>query len=141
MAGDLAALYQQQVRSWARKVRNDHRLARPVLTITRASPTCGSSLTLDLICADGRITEVGWRARACTLGMASTGVFVTVAPGMALEEILRVGLDLERLLDRHDVSFDDRWSDLEMFQAARSFPSRHSSILLPFAIAAEAARS
>jgi len=137
IAGDLRALYQEKVRLWAAKVRNDRRLVHPDMTIDRTSPVCGSSLTLDFICNSGRVAQLGWRARACTLGMASTACFVALAPGRELADILEAGAQLARLLEGEDSAFHDGWSELEMFRAARGYPSRHGSILLPFAIARE----
>jgi NifU-like protein involved in Fe-S cluster formation len=137
----VTALYQDGIRLWARKVRNDRRLPRPDWTIAKTSRVCGSRLTLDLTFENDRIAHIGWMARACTLGMASTAIFVEAAPGLTLAEIEAVGQKLRRLLDGEDVTFDARWEALALFQAARHFPSRHGSIMLPFAVAAEAAEA
>ncbi|WP_029056928.1 iron-sulfur cluster assembly scaffold protein [Stappia stellulata] len=129
---DLAALYQERVRHWAARVRNDRRLSHPAITVTKNSPICGSALTLD-VRADGRtLVELGYRVRACTLGMAATAVVVANGAGKPVEEILSAGKTLRRLLAGEDVDFPPPWNALEMFVAARSFQSRHGSILLPF---------
>jgi len=137
--GDLDALYQARVRNWARKVRNDARLVPADLTVSRTSPLCGSTLALD-IRHDGRlVTALGYRARACTLGMASTAVVVAKAPGQSFAEIGEAGAQLAALLAGVDVNFADYWAELGMFTAARAFPTRHGSIMLPFDALAEAA--
>lgn len=138
MDADLASLYRDHVRMWARKVHKDRRLAKPDVTLARTSRACGSRLTLDLIFKNDHLFDIGWMARTCTLGMASTAVFVASAPGLSLEEIQAVGCELSRLLEGNDMRFDARWKALTMFCAARDFPGRHSSILLPFAINADA---
>lgn len=140
MEKGLTALYQDNIRLWARKVRNDRRLAHADVSINRSSPVCGSRLTLDFAFETDRIADLGWMTRACILGMASTAIFVHAATGLTLGEIGTVGDQLRGLLAGEDVTFDDRWEALLLFCAARDFPSRHASIMLPFAIAAEARR-
>lgn len=135
---DLAALYQRDLRDWAAQVRADRRLVPADASITRTSRTCGSSVTLDIRRDGGRILELGWRTRACTLGMASTAVVMRNAPGQSLAEVAQVAEALRRLLAGEDVSFPRPWQDLARFTAARSFPARHNSIMLPFEALIEA---
>lgn len=140
-AGDLDALYQRRLRDMAAKVRNDRRLVSADISVTRTSRTCGSSVTLD-VCRDGDlIGALGWRVRACTLGMAATAIVVQQAPGQNFDAAAGVAETLRRLLAGEDMVVPDRWRDLAMFVAARGFPSRHGSIMLPFDALAEAART
>lgn len=142
MTGDaeLAALYQRELRDWAAQVRNDKRLASPKASVTRNSRTCGSSVTLDIQHDGDRILELGWRTRACTLGMASTAIVVRNALGLSFPDVAEAGGMLRRVLAGEDVSFPKRWENLASFTAARNFPSRHTSIMLPFEALAEASR-
>ncbi|MBL6431194.1 MAG: iron-sulfur cluster assembly scaffold protein [Alphaproteobacteria bacterium] len=117
---DLAALYQDRVRHWAARVRNDRRLSHPAITVTKSSPLCGSALTFD-VRADGRtLVELGYRVRACTLGMAAAAVVVANGPGTPVADILFAGQMLRRLLAGEDVHFQLRGTR-EMFVAARAF--------------------
>lgn len=136
---DIGRLYEETVREWARKTRNDARLIPADLTLRRTSPVCGSAVTLDIRHDQGRITALGYQARACTLGMASTAVVIAKAPGCNFSEINEIGTKLAGLLGGEDVRFPEGWSALEMFVAARSFKTRHGSILLPFQVLEEAA--
>lgn len=138
---DLSALYQRGLREMAAQVRNDRRLVPADISVTRTSRTCGSSITID-VCRNGNlISDLGWRTRACTLGMAATAVMVQGATGQSFEAVEEIAGMLRKLLQGDDVSFPNRWKALEMFVAARSFPSRHGSIMLPFDALAEAART
>lgn len=135
---DLAALYQDRVRHWAARVRNDRRLSPADFTVTKKSPVCGSALTLDVRAQGRTIQELGYRVRACTLGMASAAVVVATAPRRPVEETLAAGQVLRKLLAGEEVTFPAPWEALEMFVAARDFPTRHGSILLPFEALTEA---
>lgn len=129
---ELAALYQPRIRELAARVRNDKRLENPNFTVACRSPVCGSTLTLDVSCTGDMIVEFGWRSRACTLGMASTAIFVKAGVNQTSKQIADAGEALEQLLSGEDITFNERWSSLLLLKAARDFPSRHRSILLPF---------
>ncbi len=135
---DLAALYQRGLRDLAAKVRSDKRLVPADISVTRTSRTCGSIVTLDIRREADKITALGWRTRACTLGMAATAIVVQQATGREFSGIVEIGHLLRRLLSGEDIIFPEPWRELEMFAAARGFPTRHSSILLPFEIISEA---
>lgn len=136
---DLAALYTRGLRDIAARVRVDKRLVPADVSVTRTSRACGSSVTLD-ICRDGStITTLGWRTRACTLGMAATALVVAHVPGRTFEELAEVAVLLRRLLAGEDVLFPAPWHDLAMFATAQDLPARHGSIMLPFDALAEAA--
>lgn len=137
---DLNALYQRELREMAAKIRADKRLVPADISISRTSPICGSSVTID-IRRDGEfIRELGWRTRACTLGMAATATVVQAAIDQNFKAVKEIAAMLRRLLQGEDVTFPARWQALEMFAAARTFPNRHGSIMLPFEALAEASR-
>ncbi|NKC05438.1 iron-sulfur cluster assembly scaffold protein [Brucella haematophila] len=136
---NLAALYQERVRYWAAKVRNDRRLVDPEITITRTTPLCGSLLTLDVKQDSGTILALGYKARACTLGMASAAIVIEKAPGVSFSELREVQRILGNLLVGENVIFPVFWEELAIFSAAQAFPTRHGSIMLPFDVLNEAA--
>lgn len=135
---ELAALYQPQIRELAARMRNDKRLSSPHNTVTCRSPVCGSTLTLDVCWTVGAVCALGWRSRACSLGMASTAIFVASAIGQTPSQIKTAGMELKTLLSGEDTVFSEPWTTLSVFSAARGFPTRHGSILLPFEALAHA---
>ena len=128
----LAALYQPRIREFSARVRADRRLEAPDVTTTCRSPVCGSMMTLDLCIRDDTLVALGWKARACTLGMASLGIVSQAAIGQTRDQIADAGQQLSTLLQGQDVDFPRAWSDLSVFAAARGFPTRFASIGLPF---------
>ncbi|PVA07444.1 iron-sulfur cluster assembly scaffold protein [Thalassorhabdomicrobium marinisediminis] len=128
----LARLYQPRIREHAARVRRDKRLDNPDVTVTCRSPVCGSAITLDLIIHDGTLTKIGWKGRACTLGMASLGIVVCAAIGQSEVQIAEAGRRLAELLRGEDVDFPQAWIGLAVFCSAREFPTRFGSIELPF---------
>lgn len=81
---------------------------------------------------DGVVSALGYRTRACTLGMASLAIVVENAVGTHVDEILRIEMLVSDILLGKDAHLEKKWDDLTVFAAARAFPRRHGSILLPF---------
>ena len=129
---ELAALYRPRIRELAARVRSDRRLKNPEATVSRRSQVCGSMIALDLMCEQGRISALGWRSRACTLGMASLGLVTEVAVGQCQAEVAAAGAALWDLLHGQEQVFAAPWEELSVFSAARGFPTRFGSIMLPF---------
>jgi len=133
----LTALYQPRIRELAAQMRGDRRLSNPSVSVTCRSPVCGSTLTLDLNIEDEKIIAIGWKVRACTLGMASLSISRCACIGQSQAQIAAVEADLMHLLAGEDIRFHPPWDDLNLFVAAREFPSRFDSIRLPFRAIAE----
>jgi len=104
------------------------------------SPTCGSTLAMDLVTdTAGRIERVGMRVRACAVGQASAAVFARHAPGREHADLVRALTALEAWL-AHDAPAPD-WPDLAIIAPARDYPARHGAMLLPWKAAAAALSS
>jgi NifU-like protein involved in Fe-S cluster formation len=101
------------------------------------SPTCGSTLSLDLTLDDRRrIATLGMRVRACAVGQAAAAIFARHAPGRDLIAIHDVLARLEAWLDGEGPAPD--WPDLALIAPARAYPARHGAMLLPWKAAAAA---
>ena len=89
-------------------------------------------ITLDLKLERDRIAALGWRSRACTLGMASLGVVTEVAVSQSRTDVAATAAALWELLQGQEKAFAPPWEELSIFSAARGFPTRFDSIMLPF---------
>lgn len=107
-------------------------------TSEQRSPTCGSTLSLQVQLDDeGRVEAVSQQVHACAFGQASASLLAASAAGHAREQVADVLTDLEDWLSG---SRDDpgSWPGLAALAPARSRKSRHGAILLPFKALAEA---
>jgi NifU-like protein involved in Fe-S cluster formation len=104
------------------------------------SPTCGSTLALDLaLDGEGRISRVGMRVRACAVGQASAAIFARHAAGRDLAEMRDALARLEAWLDNQGPA--PAWPDLALVAPARGYPARHGAMLLPWKAATAALSS
>ncbi len=116
-------------------VRRDRRLKGGWVrtTTVHSRQLCGSRLTLDAMFENGRVQELGYRVRACSLGQATTAIVYSRAPGMTADELEAVHSQLIQILKNNLPTRDALiWPELAIFQHAAFMPARHDSALLPF---------
>ncbi len=105
----------------------------------RASAVCGSRVTVTVTVDEmGRVSGLGQEVRACALGQASAALMGRNAIGRSAKELAAARDALAEFLEGAREDAGD-WPGLEALAAARAYPARHPSILLPFEAVTEAA--
>ncbi len=127
---DLMKLYSQRILALAAGIPHTGRLAEPDGTAMKRSPLCGSTVTVDLRLADGRITEFAQDVKACALGQASAAVLAAGVVGLGREEIARAREELAALIKQDGPAPSAPFDSLEALRPARDYKNRHASILL-----------
>ena len=104
------------------------------------SPTCGSTLAIDLALDEvGRIERIGMAVRACAVGQAAAAIFAREAAGCSGEDIAAALSQLEAWL-AHEGAVPE-WPGLAPIEPARAYPARHGAMLLPWKAALAALSS
>ncbi len=109
------------------------------------SKSCGSELALGLaLDAEGRISSIGLRTRACAVGQAAAAIFAGAAAGMTPAQVAAGEAAIASWLAGGGPVPD--WPGLDAIAAAQAYPARHGAILLPWraahaALATDAAAS
>ena len=127
-----APLYTTEILRLAASLPAPRQLGRVDGTSEQRSPTCGSTLKLQVqLNEQGRIEEVSQEVHACAFGQASASLLAASAQGRSSEQVAESLTDLESWLsgNRDDPG---SWPGLEALAPARSRRSRHGAILLPF---------
>ncbi|MCK9238224.1 MAG: hypothetical protein M0P46_09075 [Thiopseudomonas sp.] len=122
-------------REYAARVRRDRRLSgADVCTLTLTSQLeSQDSVTLDARFAQGRLIELGYRVRACSLTQATTGILAARAQQLSASMLRRARQDLERVLAPTPPEPSTLiWPELSVLQDAAGMPDRHQVIFLPF---------
>lgn len=134
MAGQL---YNTEILRLAASTAAFARLERPMATVEKRSPVCGSRVTVDVTLDDqGRLAELGMVVRACALGQASAALMAAEAPGKSQAEMAAARDALTAWLAGEGPEPD--WPGLAIFDPARPHSARHASIRLAFEATAEA---
>lgn len=104
------------------------------------SPTCGSTLAMDLALGEaGQIERLGMAVRACAVGQASAAIFARSAEERTAQDIAETLDQLEAWL-AGDGPLPE-WPGLAPIEPARAYPARHGAMLLPWKAALAALSS
>ena len=135
---DLIKLYSARILALAADIPHARRLADPMASAKRRSPLCGSTVTVDIVVKDGRITEFGQDVKACALGQASASVVGSAIIGRNRAEVERARDELRAMLKENGPVPAAPFDGLEVLLPARDYKNRHASILLALEATAEA---
>ena len=139
----LSELYNARIMELAAAIPCTRRLTSPatgaqVATATAHSKLCGSTITVDIVLADGRITDFGQNVRACLLGQASASVVGREIIGTTPDEFAAVAAAMRAMLGDGGAGPTGRWVDLRVLEPVRAVKARHASTLLVFEAVAKA---
>ena len=127
---DLIKLYSGRILELAANMPATEPLDDPQAVVKKRSPLCGSTVTVSLRMADGRITDYAQDVKACALGQAAASVSGRVMVGRSAAEIRHARDQLRAMLKEEGPVPDAPFDGLEVLSPARDYRNRHASILL-----------
>ncbi|QTN35794.1 iron-sulfur cluster assembly scaffold protein [Cognatishimia activa] len=135
---DLIKLYSGRILALAADMPRTERLADPHATVKKRSPLCGSTITVDVILQDDKISEYGQDVKACALGQAAASVVGAHVVGLSRAEIETARDALKDMLKNDGPAPAAPFEDLEVLRPARDYKNRHASIMLALEATLEA---
>ncbi len=127
---DLIKLYSARILALTTEIPLTDRLAAPDATVRRRAPLCGSTVTVDVTVADGRVTGYGQEVKACALGQAAAAIVGAQVIGRNGAELARARDQLKAMLTAEGPVPEAPFDGFEVLQPARDYRNRHASILL-----------
>ncbi len=135
---DLIKLYSGRILALAADIPHLGRLDAPDATVSRRSPLCGSSVTVDVQVKDGRLDALGQDVKACALGQASAAITSGAALGASLETVEKGRDQLKAMLKGKGGVPEAPFDGFEVLLPAKEYKNRHASIMLCIEALAEA---
>ena len=135
---DLIKLYSARILGLAADIPHLGRLENPDASVTRRSPLCGSTVTVDVVVEDGKLAQMGQDVKACALGQASAAVAGAAAVGATLDQMQTARDQLKAMLKGKGPAPDAPFDGFEVLTPAVAYKNRHASILLTIEALAEA---
>lgn len=136
---DLIKLYSARILALAADIPFLDRLETPDATVKKRSPLCGSTVTVDVVMTDGRISAFGQDVKACALGQSAASVLGAAVIGRTPAELDRARDELKSMLKQDGPVPSAPFDGYEVLLPARDYKNRHASILLAVEATAEAA--
>lgn len=108
------------------------KLTAPDASASAHAKTCGSTVSIDLKMADGRVSDYAQIVKACLLGQAAAAVMAREIVGSSPGELRTVAAQMRAMLKENGAPPGGRWSDLSALEPVRNYKARHASTLLVF---------
>ena len=132
-------IYNQRILELAGNIPRLGRLDRPDATSRRHSKLCGSTVIVDLVMTDGRVSDYAHDVKACALGQAAAAIVARNIIGATAHDLRDLRDAVRTMLKADGKPPTGVWAEAEVLQPVRDYKARHASTLLAFEAAAEAA--
>jgi NifU-like protein involved in Fe-S cluster formation len=125
-------IYNRRVLELAADIPRQGRLATPQATAKAHSKLCGSTVTIDLNVADGKVSDFAHDVRACALGQASSSLMARHVIGATPEELRELRETMVAMLKANGPPPSGKFADFAVLEPVREYKARHASTLLTF---------
>jgi len=125
-------IYNAKILEFAGNIPRIGRLPNADASSRQHSRLCGSTVTVDLKMADGKVSDFAHDVKACALGQASSSIMARNVIGSTPEELRQVRETMYKMLKERGSPPAGRWSDLKYLEPVRDYKARHTSTLLTF---------
>ena len=132
-------IYNQRILELAGNIPRLGRLEDAQATARAHSKLCGSTVTVDLAMADGRVSDYAQDVKACALGQAAASIVGRHVIGATAEELRTLRDQVRAMLKDKGAPPNGAWADVAVLEPVRDYKARHASTLLAFEAAAQAA--
>lgn len=127
---DLIKLYSGRILELAATIPHLGRLAAPDGSSKQRSPLCGSTVTVDVAVAGGRIVDFAQDVKACALGQAAASVLGAAVIGRTRAEVEAARDGMVAMLTSGGPAPVAPFGGFEVLIPARDYKNRHASIML-----------
>lgn len=136
---DLMKLYSERILALAANLPAPKAVAVPDARVTKRSPLCGSTVTVEVKLDDhGQIAEFGQVVKACALGQAAASVVDAAIEGQDVQSVQRARDELKAMLTQDGPTPAAPFAGLEVLLPAKDYKNRHASIMLSLDATCEA---
>jgi NifU-like protein involved in Fe-S cluster formation len=125
-------IYNTKILELAGNIPRIGRLADPDASARAHSRLCGSTVTVDVKMADGRVSDFAHDVKACALGQASSSIMARNVIGSTSDELRQLRETMQKMLKENGAPPEGRWSDLKYLEPVRDYRARHASTMLTF---------
>ena len=130
MASGLDDLYRDIILDHYRTPRNRGRLEKPDVATQGSNPLCGDEIEVSLMIRDGRIEDVRFDGKGCSISQASASMMTESIKGKSLDEAKALIALFKGMMHGDETPDVDELGDLESLQGVRKYPVRIKCALL-----------
>jgi nitrogen fixation protein NifU and related proteins len=121
----LSALYQEVILDHYRRPRNRGALAEPTGSASLRNPLCGDEVDVQVTVQDGRVTDVKFGGRGCSISQASASMMTELVKGRTPDEVHALGERFaEMIRGNAEAAKDQALGQARALSGVSRFPTR-----------------
>ena len=128
----LSDIYNRRILELAADIPRLGRLKSPQASAKAHSRLCGSTVVVDLVVEDGRVSDFAHDVKACALGQASSSLMARHVIGATPAELRDLRATMRRMLKENGPPPSGKWAEFAALEPVRDYKPRHASTLLTF---------
>ncbi|ALV30305.1 nitrogen fixation protein NifU [Pannonibacter phragmitetus] len=125
-------IYNTRILELAGNIPHLGRLASPDASAKAHSRLCGSTVTIDLVVRDGKVSEFAHDVKACALGQASSSLMARHIIGCTPQELRDLRRTVTAMLKENGPPPEGKFEEFRFLEPVRDYKARHASTLLTF---------
>ena len=131
-------LYRDIILDHYRHPRHQGRLEHPDIATQGENPLCGDEIEVALKVEDGRIVDIGFSGKGCSISQASASMMTEAVMGKPLSEVEALVGHFHGMMRGDAAPEGEDYGDLEALQGVRKYPVRVKCALLSWTTLEEA---
>ena len=121
----LSALYQEVILDHYRRPRNRGTLAEPTGSASLRNPLCGDEVDVQVSVQDGKVTDVKFGGRGCSISQASASMMTELVKGRTPDEVHALGERFaEMIRGNAEAAKDQALGQARALSGVSRFPTR-----------------
>ena len=135
----LSALYQEVILDHYRRPRNRGTIAEPTGTASLRNPLCGDEVDVQVALHDGKVADVKFGGRGCSISQASASMMTELVKGRTPDEVHALGERFAEMIRGNvEAAKDQALGQARALSGVSRFPTRVRCALIAWEAMARA---
>jgi nitrogen fixation protein NifU and related proteins len=120
----LDELYKEVILDHYKSPRNKRSVPGAELSCSKNNPLCGDEITIHAHLGDGRVVDVGFEGRGCSISQASASMLTEAVMGKPVEQAERLATEFRNMMEGKLEPDEDEFGDLVALKGVVKYPVR-----------------
>jgi nitrogen fixation NifU-like protein len=134
----LDELYKEVILEHYKNPRNKRALPGADVSLSRNNPLCGDEITIHAKVGEGRVAEVTFEGRGCSISQASASMLTESVGGKPIGEAGALAADFRSMMEGRHEPDEGRFGDLVALKGVVKYPVRIKCAVLAWDVLQEA---
>ena len=134
----LEELYKEVILDHYKSPRNKRSVPGAELSCSKNNPLCGDEITIRAHLTDGRVADVAFEGRGCSISQASASMLTEAVMGKPVEDAEKLAAEFRSMMEGKLEPDEEEFGDLVALKGVVKYPVRIKCAVLAWDVLQEA---